>query len=86
MYISAASGLPGQYDHPVAPIEYFNTSTAMGLEAIALLNTRAFQVRLDSIGIPARYSFAANGTHKWDYWSAELWQARGQILDTMNAW
>ncbi|MDH6285083.1 alpha/beta hydrolase [Prescottella agglutinans] len=86
MYISAASGLPGVYDHPNAPIEYFNTATAMGLEAISLINTRAFQVRLGTLGIPATYSFPANGTHSWAYWSAELWQARGQILNTLGAW
>ena len=84
MYISAASGLPGVYDHPNAPIEYFNTATAMGFEAISLINTRAFQVRLDTLGIPATYSFPANGTHSWSYWSAELWQARGQILNTLG--
>ena len=58
----------------------------MGLEALALVNTRAFQIRMNSLGIPATYSFPSNGTHSWPYWSAELWKARGQILDTMNAW
>ncbi|WP_430335126.1 alpha/beta hydrolase [Rhodococcus sp. ACT016] len=86
MYISAASGLPGQYDHPQKAIDYYNTANAMGLEALSLINTRAFQVRLASLKIPATYSFPANGTHSWAYWSAELWKARGQILDTLNAW
>ncbi|MGF7120559.1 alpha/beta hydrolase [Rhodococcus sp. BE178] len=86
LYISAASGLPGVYDHPDTPISYFNTATAMGLEAISLINTRAFQVRLNTLGIPATYNFPVNGTHAWSYWSAELWQARGQILNTLGAW
>jgi diacylglycerol O-acyltransferase/trehalose O-mycolyltransferase len=86
LYISAASGLPGVYDHPDTPISYFNTATAMGLEAVSLINSRAFQVRLNTLGIPANYSFPAHGTHSWAYWSAELWQARGQILDTLGAW
>ena len=86
MYISSASGLPGEYDHPRAPIDYYNTANGMGLEALALVNTRAFQIRMNSLGIPATYSFPSNGTHSWPYWSAELWKARGQILDTMNAW
>ncbi|MCL2533667.1 MAG: esterase family protein [Nocardiaceae bacterium] len=86
MYISAASGLPGQYDHPKKGIDYYNTANAMGLEALSLINTRAFQVRLATLKIPATYSFPANGTHSWAYWSAELFKARGQILDTLNAW
>lgn len=86
LYISASSGLPGQYDHPSAAVDYFNTATGMGLEALALVNTRVFQLRLNSLGIDATYSFPAAGIHSWPYWSAELWQARGQILNTMNAW
>lgn len=86
MYISAASGLPGQYDNPKKAIDYFNTGNAMGLEALSLINTRAFQMRLATLKIPATYSFPANGTHSWAYWSAELFKARGQILDTLNAW
>ncbi len=50
------------------------------------MNSRAFQLRMNSLGIPATYSFPANGTHSWPYWGAELWKARGQILDTLNAW
>ncbi|MFC9517442.1 alpha/beta hydrolase [Nocardiaceae bacterium NPDC056970] len=64
----------------------FNTSNAMGLESLALMNTRAFQVRLDGLGIPATYDFTAQGTHNWGYWSAELWKSRPQILDALNAW
>lgn len=33
MFISAASGLPGEFDHPRAPIDYYNTANGMGLEA-----------------------------------------------------
>ena len=56
MFISAASGLPGEYDHPRAPIDYYNTANGMGLEALALANTRAFQVRLATLGVPATAS------------------------------
>ncbi|MCJ0904360.1 alpha/beta hydrolase family protein [Rhodococcus sp. ARC_M6] len=85
MYISAASGLTGKYDNPKGLVGYYNTANAMGLEAIALANTRAFQVRMNTLGIPATYSFPSNGTHMWAYWSEELFKARNQILDTMNA-
>ena len=86
LYISAASGLPGQFDQPRRPVDFVNTGSAIGLEALALMNSRAFQLRMNSLGIPATYSFPANGTHSWPYWGAELWKARGQILDTLNAW
>ncbi len=64
----------------------FNTSNAMGLESLALMNTRAFEARLNSLGIPATYDFTTDGTHAWGYWSAELWKSRPQILDALNAW
>ncbi|MGW6377786.1 alpha/beta hydrolase [Rhodococcus sp. NPDC055112] len=86
LYVSSSSGLPGPYDQPRAPIDFYNTANGMALEALALANSRAFQVRLDTLGIPATYSFPANGTHAWPYWSAELWGARPQILNTLNAW
>jgi diacylglycerol O-acyltransferase/trehalose O-mycolyltransferase len=73
MWISAGSGLPGAYDRPDSAIGVFNTSTAMGLEAIALAQNRAFQVRLDTLGIPAHYDFPASGTHTWGYWQDQLW-------------
>ncbi|MGW0174897.1 alpha/beta hydrolase [Rhodococcus sp. NPDC003322] len=86
LYVSAASGLPGQFDHPSAPIDYYHMANAMGLEALALANSRAFQVRLDTLGVPATYSFPANGVHSWPYWESELWKARPQILNALNAW
>ncbi|MEV0947138.1 alpha/beta hydrolase family protein [Rhodococcus sp. NPDC049939] len=86
MFIMAASGLPGQFDRPASLVGAFNTVNAMGLEALALANTRAFQARLNSLGIPATYDFPATGTHSWPYWGEGLAKARPQILDTMNAW
>src|SRR5574340_932757 len=85
MYISAASGLPGAHDNPEDLTGVYNTTNAMGLEALALANTRAFQIRLATLGIPARFDFPATGTHSWGYWSDELFKARGQILDSLNA-
>nr|WP_232541837.1 alpha/beta hydrolase family protein [Nocardia bovistercoris] len=85
MYISAASGLPGRFDHPSSPIGVFDTATAMGLEALCLVTTRAFQIRLNSLGIPAHYDFPGTGTHGWKYWEAQLANARPQILGALNA-
>ncbi|WP_082392765.1 alpha/beta hydrolase [Nocardia arizonensis] len=86
MYISAASGLPGQYDSPNSAVGVYNTGNAMALEALSLVNTRAFQVRLNSLGIPAFFDFPAVGTHSWKYWEGELFNARKGILDATGAW
>ncbi|AXK87006.1 esterase family protein [Nocardia farcinica] len=86
MYISAASGLPGQHDRPNSPVGVFNTGNAMALEALSLVNTRAFQVRLKSLGIPAQFDFPATGTHSWKYWEGQLWNSRQGILDALGAW
>lgn len=86
MYISASNGIPGPYDNPSTPVEYLNTASGMGLELLALVHARSFELRLQSMGIPATFSFPAWGIHSWANWSAELWMARGQILDVMNAW
>ncbi|MEU7139410.1 alpha/beta hydrolase family protein [Nocardia sp. NPDC046473] len=86
MYISAASGLPGQYDSPNSAVGVFNTGNAMALEALSLVNTRAFQARLSSLGIPATFDFPAQGTHSWKYWEGELFKSRNGILDATGAW
>lgn len=85
MYISAASGLPGQYDSPNSAVGVFNTGNAMALEALSLVNTRAFQARLASLGIPASFDFPAQGTHSWKYWESELFKSRNGILDATGS-
>ncbi|QNG20267.1 esterase family protein [Rhodococcus triatomae] len=86
LYVSAGTGFPGIYDHPGAPIEYWNTAMGMGLELLSMTSSRAFQIRLATLGIPATFSFPPSGIHSWPYWSGELWQSRAQILHTLNAW
>lgn len=86
MYISASSGLPGQHDRPASAVGVFNTGNAMALEALSLVNTRAFQVRLKSLNIPAHFDFPATGTHSWKYWESQLWNSRQGILDATGAW
>ncbi|MFC8529116.1 MULTISPECIES: alpha/beta hydrolase family protein [Nocardia] len=86
MYISAASGLPGQFDRPNSAVGVFNTGNAMALEALSLVNTRAFQVRLSSLKIPAAFNFPAAGTHSWKYWEGELFNSRQGILDATGGW
>lgn len=86
MYISAASGLPGAHDRPVGAVGAFNTGNAMALEALSLVNTRAFQARLATLGIPAHFEFPATGTHSWRYWQDQLAASRKMFLDSTNGW
>ncbi|WP_167471404.1 alpha/beta hydrolase [Nocardia arthritidis] len=86
MHISAANGIPGQFDHPDSAIGVFNTANGMALEALSLVNTRAFQARLGALGIPAEFDFPAAGTHAWKYWEDQLAKSRKGILDATNAW
>lgn len=85
MYISAGSALPGQYDRPNSAVGVFNTGNAVVLEALSLVNTRAFQARLGQLGIGARFDFPATGTHTWKYWHDQLANARPDILRALNA-
>lgn len=84
LYVSAASALPNpdplNGDRPVSSLDYYNTLNGMTLEGLALMNSRIFQARLDSLGIPATYSFPPVGIHSWNNWSHELDMAKGQIL------
>ncbi|MGK8468314.1 alpha/beta hydrolase [Nocardia cyriacigeorgica] len=86
MYISAASGLPGPHDHPNSAIGVFNTGNAMALEALSLVNTRAFQARLATLGIQAHFDFPAAGTHSWKYWEGQLFASRKMFLDATGGW
>ncbi|WP_028479874.1 alpha/beta hydrolase family protein [Nocardia sp. CNY236] len=70
VWVSAASGRPTAADRPS-----FNTLTGMGLEALALVNTRAFQVsmaarRADNI----TYDFPAYGIHAWTTWQDQVFR------------
>ncbi|WP_188543902.1 alpha/beta hydrolase [Rhodococcoides trifolii] len=80
VWVSAASGLPGVYNTPQTPIDYFNTATGMGLEALALANSRAFQVRMASIGANnVTYNFPAQGTHMWGYWQDQIYNMKNDL-------
>ncbi|MGQ4598772.1 alpha/beta hydrolase-fold protein [Nocardia sp. R6R-6] len=67
LWIAAASGLPSATD----PLS-FNTLNGMGLETLALANTKAFQVRMATLGGGnAVYSFPPVGIHAWNNWTDE---------------
>ncbi|MEV5652312.1 alpha/beta hydrolase family protein [Nocardia sp. NPDC052254] len=68
LWISAGSGLPTATDGP-----NMGTVNGMGLEALALVNTRSFQVRMAALGAGnAAYDFPAFGIHAWNNWRDEV--------------
>jgi diacylglycerol O-acyltransferase/trehalose O-mycolyltransferase len=70
LWIAAGSGRPAADDAPS-----FDTVTGMGLESLALINTRTFQVRMSSLGASnVVYSFPEFGIHAWNTWQNEVSQ------------
>ncbi|WP_137723370.1 alpha/beta hydrolase [Prescottella subtropica] len=86
LYVSSGNGIPGVYDHPGDVVGYWNTAMGMGLEFLSMVTSRAFQIRAAALDLPVTFRFNGTGIHSWPYWSGELWQARPQILDALNAW
>ncbi|MEC3914032.1 alpha/beta hydrolase [Nocardia sp. CDC160] len=84
MFISSGNGIPGRYDGVGSFGDAFNTGNAIALEALSMVNTRAFQARLGQINVPAQFDFTGTGTHKWGYWHDELIKARPQILGALG--
>ncbi|NUS45344.1 MAG: esterase family protein [Mycobacteriaceae bacterium] len=82
MYISSGDGIPQLKDFAMGPVDLMS---AMGIEIICALNTRAFQARMQLLNIAATYDFGWTGVHSWSYWQDELWHARNQILDALHA-
>ncbi|MGW4242322.1 alpha/beta hydrolase [Nocardia sp. NPDC004722] len=77
LYIAAASGRPTAMDGP-----NMGTANGMALEALALANTRAFQVRMATLGARnADYSFPEYGIHAWNNWQDEAYR----MLPTLSA-
>jgi diacylglycerol O-acyltransferase/trehalose O-mycolyltransferase len=85
MYISAGSGVPGPKEAPASPLDVYNTANASALEALSLVNTRSFQLRLNSLGVPANFVFTNDGVHNWSYWGDRLAESRPMILKALNA-
>lgn len=91
IYVSTATGLPGEYDQLDGPIAKGDVETAATLwvlggtiEAATEHCTRVLQTRLDSLGIPADFNFRPAGTHTWLYWQDDLhqsWPGMAAVLD-----
>ncbi|MGV9414280.1 alpha/beta hydrolase [Nocardia sp. NPDC003693] len=68
LWISAGSGLPTSTD-----VINMSTIQGMGIEAVALMGTKAFQSRFASVGGKnATYDYPAVGVHNWKNWENEL--------------
>ncbi len=76
LWVAAGSAVPDQADlAPPIGAAADRVIRGMPLEFLALLNTRSFQVRMDTLG--ARnvfYSFPSYGIHDWINWSNEAYR------------
>ncbi len=69
MWISSGSALPGPGDVNDA----LGIVQAVPLEAMALANTRAFELRMASIGATnVHYDYPATGVHNWRLWEDQV--------------
>ncbi|MBL1073354.1 esterase family protein [Nocardia sp. 2] len=69
LWVSAASAIPSGGD--VTGV--MSVIQGMPLEALALVNTRAFQVRMATLGAGnVTFDFPATGVHNWRNWEAEV--------------
>ncbi|UGT40372.1 esterase family protein [Nocardia yamanashiensis] len=76
LWIAAGSGLPMQQDLDI-PFGAAADRLIRGapLEALALANTRAFQVRMSTLGAQnVVYSFPPYGLHAWTNWQDEAYR------------
>jgi diacylglycerol O-acyltransferase/trehalose O-mycolyltransferase len=76
LWIAAGSAIPDRADlAPPAGAAADRVIRGMPLECLALLNTRAFQVRMNTLGARnVGYSFPAYGVHDWVSWSHEAYR------------
>ncbi|MFI6432947.1 alpha/beta hydrolase [Rhodococcus oryzae] len=69
LWVASGSGLPGPGDVSDA----LGVVQAVPLEALALANTRAFEVRMATIGAGnAHYDYPATGVHNWKNWEDQV--------------
>jgi hypothetical protein len=52
------------------------------LESLVGFDNQYFQQRLTSLGIPDYFDDYGPGTHSWPYWTRDLQQSIGSIMDT----
>ncbi|WP_419150590.1 alpha/beta hydrolase [Nocardia vinacea] len=76
VWVAAGSGLPMSDDVNIPfPVAADRVIRGAPLEALALANTRAFQVRMMSLGAQnVVYSFPPAGLHAWTNWQDEAYR------------
>ncbi|WP_155976873.1 alpha/beta hydrolase family protein [Nocardia sp. 348MFTsu5.1] len=77
LYISNATGLPGQYetlDRADGDVAQLADQVILGggIEAATGICTALLYDRLNTLKIPATYDFPPAGTHSWGYWEDQL--------------
>jgi diacylglycerol O-acyltransferase / trehalose O-mycolyltransferase len=77
LYISNATGLPGQYetlDRADGDLAKLTDQIILGggIEAATGVCTALLVNRLNELNIPATYDFPPVGTHSWGYWEEQL--------------
>nr|WP_329603788.1 alpha/beta hydrolase family protein [Nocardia seriolae] len=77
LFISAGSGLPSSLTHINTPVVQ-----AMGIEAVSLVGTKAFQARWAALGGGNLVTdYPAIGVHNWKNWEAET----GRMIPDLSA-
>jgi diacylglycerol O-acyltransferase/trehalose O-mycolyltransferase len=86
VWVSAANGIPAPGGAaPTGVMDVFNATTGASLEALSLANTRAFQVRMATIGAKnVTYSFPPRGIHSWRYWQQQIHDLAPDLSNTIG--
>jgi diacylglycerol O-acyltransferase/trehalose O-mycolyltransferase len=84
LFIAAGDGIPGPADRMSSLGDVTNSFAGIGLELLALLNSREFQARMAALRIPVTWDFTPTGTHEWGYWQTELGRARPHVLAALD--
>jgi len=86
LWVSAANGIPAPGGPaPTSGVDVFNATTGASLEALSLANTRAFQVKMATLGAQnVTYSFPPRGIHTWRYWQQQIHDLAGDLGNTIG--
>lgn len=84
IYVSVATGIPGEYEVPGAPDFVDRVFIGGPIEVMANGCTQRLQARLDRLAIPATFEYEFQGIHGWTYWRDRLpkaWPTLARSLD-----
>jgi S-formylglutathione hydrolase FrmB len=75
LFLWTGNGFPGPLDSTPNP-------AASGIEGMTHASTQHFHDHLVEEGIPSYYNDYGNGTHTWAYWTRDLREFVGPMMDT----